>query len=128
MALGSKGGDILALEGDLGSGKTTFIKGFAKALGIENEITSPTFVLLKKYRLRSPFKGIEFLVHVDCYRIDSAEDAESIGLFEYFGQKNCLLVLEWPNKVKNVLPGNIKQIKFEYINETTRKIIVEEKE
>lgn len=114
-------GGVLALSGDLGAGKTTFVKGLAKGLGISKNITSPTFVILKSYQ--TDYKGdIKKLVHVDCYRMKDENDAEGIGLPEYFNQKDCLVLIEWPEKIKKILPESAKFINFEYLYENSRKI------
>lgn len=119
-------GDIVALYGDLGSGKTTFTRGLAKALGIEKEITSPTFVIMKEYAISGNKKGITRLAHIDCYRMKSLEDAESIGIHEIFRSKDKVTVLEWPENIEKLLSDYCpKKIKFEYIDETTRKITIE---
>lgn len=129
LALKAKPGDIFALEGDLGSGKTTFTKGFASALGVEENITSPTFVLLKKYSLPKNQQKISFLIHIDCYRMESELDAYSIGMDELFENNNSVILLEWPSKIKEMLPQRTIELKLEYIDETTRKIsIIENKE
>lgn len=124
LAVKAKPGDIFALEGDLGSGKTTFIKGFAKALGVKNEITSPTFVLLKKYKIPKSGNGLKNLIHIDCYRINSVEDAYSIGITELFLEKDSVMLIEWPSKIKEILPQKVIKLSFKYINESTRKILV----
>lgn len=111
-------GDIFALQGDLGSGKTTFVKGFAKALGIKKEITSPTFVFLKQYPIDS--RGITLLVHVDCYRISSREDAQSIGLLEFFDREDIILLIEWPERIEELLPERTNMLRFSYIDDKTR--------
>lgn len=120
----------MALYGDLGSGKTTFTKGLAKALGITSQISSPTFVVLKEYKIEKKElirnNNIEKLVHVDCYRFGSYEDAYSIGLPEYFEQKNILLVIEWPEKIEKILPTRTKKIIFSYLDERQRKVSYEE--
>lgn len=114
------------MSGDLGSGKTTFVKAFAKQAGIKKEITSPTFVILKQYLIPSSNeKSAEYLIHVDCYRMGSEEDAYSIGLPEYFERKDAIIFVEWPEKINKILPKRTKKIKFEYLDETTRKITVE---
>jgi len=113
-------GDVFALVGDLGSGKTTFAKGFAKALGIKKEITSPTFVISKVYPLSG--KNFSKLIHVDCYRLSGEEDAEAIGLSEYFQQKDSIILLEWPENIKDALPKKAKRIYFKYIDKNTREI------
>lgn len=122
----AKAGDIFALSGELGSGKTTFVKAFAKALGVKQEITSPTFVLLKQYNLPVAFNSkAKFLVHVDCYRMETVEDAHSIGLSEYFGRDDVIILIEWPEKIKEILPPNIINIGFDYLDEYSRSIKVE---
>jgi len=123
----SSGGDIFALSGDLGSGKTTFTKAFAKCAGVKKEVTSPTFVLMKQYQIPKPAdKKTKYLIHVDCYRMESEDDAYSVGLVEYFGRKDVMILIEWPEKISKIFPKNIKNIKFKYIDETTRKIIVKD--
>lgn len=124
VASSAKPGDVFSLFGDLGSGKTTFTKGFALALGIEKYITSPTFVISKEYLIsNSPIKK---LVHVDCYRLSSETDAENIGLTDYLSGGEAVLVLEWPENIEKILPNHTKKIYFEYLDEKTRKIKVSE--
>ncbi len=116
------GGEILALSGNLGAGKTTLIKGIAAGLGIKKIITSPTFVLMKVYKVKH--KNIKRLVHIDCYRIKKPSDIIAIGATEYFGKKDTVTVIEWPEKIKKILPRQILKIKLEYKkNNQTRKII-----
>ena len=102
-----KGGEVLALFGDLGAGKTTFIKGVAKGLGIKKVITSPTFVLMKPYDLtnkNSNKSNITRMVHIDCYRVNSHKAIEDIGAVEYFSDPNTIVVIEWPERIKKILP------------------------
>jgi len=113
----------LALEGNLGSGKTAFTKGIAVALGIDDQITSPTFVILKNYTLKTQNSKLKSLVHIDCYRI-SEEDAEAVGLSEYLELKNNITVVEWPENIKSLLPKRTKHIKFEHLGENKRKIVI----
>jgi tRNA threonylcarbamoyladenosine biosynthesis protein TsaE len=114
-----KGGEIIALFGDLGSGKTTFTKGVADGLGIKKDITSPTFVISKLYHFGSDRK----LVHIDSYRLNSSDDFESIGLFEQINS-NTVIVVEWPEKIWSKIKEYATRINFEYINENERKITV----
>lgn len=106
-----RGREIIALEGDLGAGKTTLIKGIARGLGTRKAITSPTFVLMKVYtdftdkihglhRLR-----IKRLVHVDAYRVKDWRDLRDIGVEEYLGEKNSVVVIEWAERVKKLFHG-----------------------
>lgn len=92
---------MLWLKGNLGSGKTTFLKGLAKGLGVRNVVTSPTFVLMKVYQAKH--KHIRTFVHVDCYRLPGAELA-AIGLGDYLNEPNTVVAIEWANK----LPKNPK--------------------
>lgn len=115
-------GDVLALYGDLGSGKTTFTNGLAKHFGIEKPITSPTFVIQKSYRIEKNESGIVELVHIDAYRMSGSEDAESIGLPEYFNRNDVITIIEWPERIEDMLPERTKKIRFEYLDENRRKI------
>ncbi|MDD7166185.1 MAG: tRNA (adenosine(37)-N6)-threonylcarbamoyltransferase complex ATPase subunit type 1 TsaE, partial [Clostridia bacterium] len=99
-----RGGDVLLLDGEMGAGKTVFTKGIALALGINAEITSPTYAYLNDYDGK--------LYHYDCYRLSSGEDAEALGLTEYFyGDGVC--VVEWSENIADVLPDNCKRVKIE---------------
>ncbi len=108
-----RGGDVLLLDGEMGAGKTVFTKGIALALGINAEITSPTYAYLNDYDGK--------LYHYDCYRLSSGEDAEALGLTEYF-YGNGVCVVEWSENIADVLPGNCKRVKIEKIDLNTRKI------
>lgn len=117
-----QGGEVIALSGDLGTGKTTFVKGVAKAFGIARDITSPTFAILKEYPVN--FGRIKKMVHVDAYRLAGAKDAEAIGLPEFFDNQNAVTLIEWPENIETLLPQRMKILKFEYIDEKTRKITI----
>jgi len=105
---------VVALEGDLGGGKTTFIQGFAKGLGIKDKITSPTFVIMKKY---------DFLYHIDCYRIKD-KDLLELDFNEIISNNRNFIVIEWAERVKKILPKNTLWLKFEYIDKNKRKILI----
>ncbi len=115
------GGEVLALVGNLGAGKTVFVKGLAKALGIEENVTSPTFVLMKIYQTNH--QQIKRLVHVDCYRLDKAEDLEEIGLSDYLHNSENIVVIEWADRIAS-LPKNTININIEYVNSAERNISV----
>lgn len=108
-----KGGEILALSGNLGTGKTQFTKGLAEYFKIKNPITSPTFVVMKIYPVKKN-KNINKLSHMDVYRLETGEDALAIGLGEYMEDKNCLTIIEWAERIKNILPKDTIWIKFDY--------------
>lgn len=105
--------EVLALIGDLGTGKTTFTKGLAQALGIKDKIKSPTFVLLKEY-----VSEYGKLVHVDAYRLET--NFEDIGLTDYFG--HAVVLIEWADRLEELLPKGVKKIRFKHVSETQREI------
>ena len=103
---------IICLDGDLGSGKTVFTKGFAQALGIDENITSPTFSIIKEYN-----SGEMPLYHMDVYRLDGKIDG--VGIEDYFN-KNGIVIIEWADTIKNYLPAERLDIKIKVIDEDTR--------
>jgi len=98
-----RGGQIIALQGDLGAGKTTLTKFLAKELGVKKHITSPTFVLMKVYPINKPSLSITKLVHVDCYRLEDPQELFYLGIEEYLNHEGRLVVIEWADKIKNYL-------------------------
>lgn len=113
IAKKTKPGEVLALYGDLGSGKTTFTRYFVEALGLENRVQSPTFVIERKYGNVN---------HVDLYRLTSEKEIEDLGLEELLSDKKAITVIEWPELAEKFLPKDVVKIHFEYVNENTRKI------
>jgi len=116
------GGEVIALFGDLGSGKTIFVQGLAKGLGIKRKITSPTFVFMRQY----PFflKRIPMtFYHIDLYRGESDQDFEALGLEEIFAP-DAIVVLEWAEKIKKELPKKRIEVNLEKVNDRTRKITI----
>jgi tRNA threonylcarbamoyladenosine biosynthesis protein TsaE len=111
---------IVALSGELGSGKTAFVKCVAKNLGINEDITSPTFVIMKNYGLLT--KNYKLLIHIDAYRLNSYKELENLRWQEIYNDPNNLIFLEWPERVLELIPNDAKKINFEFIDETTRKI------
>ncbi|MDD5290143.1 MAG: tRNA (adenosine(37)-N6)-threonylcarbamoyltransferase complex ATPase subunit type 1 TsaE [Patescibacteria group bacterium] len=120
-----KPGAVLALVGDLGAGKTHFVKGLAEYFGIKKNITSPTFVLLKIYPITKVYperaeraegsrnrNKIKKLIHLDCYRLSHPDELLAIGFREFLQDKNCLVVIEWADKIKTLLPKNTTWLKF----------------
>jgi tRNA threonylcarbamoyladenosine biosynthesis protein TsaE len=113
------GGEVLALTGDLGAGKTVFTKGLAVGLGIKKIITSPTFVLMKVYDSAKRLK----LAHLDCYRLSSPQELVDIGILDYLGQKDCVTVIEWAEKIKTLLPKETIWVKFKLGKNSNERII-----
>ena len=105
-------GMIICLDGELGSGKTIFVKGFAKSLGLEENITSPTFNIVKEYNT-----GEMSLYHMDVYRLETGD--ESIGFEDYFNSEG-ISIIEWSELIEDLLPEERLDIKFNVIDENTR--------
>lgn len=119
-----KPGNIVALYGDLGAGKTTFVRYLVSALGFKDRVQSPTYVLIRKYsRIQtSIFKRI---YHADLYRLTSEAELSDLGLQELFSEKDSLIVIEWPEIVERYLPRSSVKVYFEYVDEKTRRINVQ---
>ncbi len=117
-----EGGEVIALSGNLGVGKTVFVKALAAALGIKEDVNSPTFVLMKVYDIKH--KNIRQFVHADCYRLEAAEDLRDIGLSDFL-EDNAVIVIEWADKINN-LPSNAINVKFDYINDSKRRIVIDD--
>lgn len=108
---------VICLDGELGSGKTVFVKGFASALGINDNITSPTFNLVKEY-----VNGELPLYHMDMYRVE--ENDKNIGIEDYF-VKNGVTIIEWSELITDLLPEERLNIKIKVIDENTRVLVLE---
>ena len=113
---------VFVLSGDLGAGKTTFSKGFAKGLGVEDIVTSPTFTILNEY------SGKLKLFHFDMYRLSSTDEAYALGFEEYFDAKNLpgVILVEWAENVPGLIQKPYTEICFEKIDDEKRKITLEE--
>jgi len=120
-----KGGEVVALYGDLGAGKTTFTQGLAEALGIKQRLVSPTFVLYKKYRLeQSPQNkaDLQILNHIDCYRLGEPANLTAFDTEEIFNDPTAVTVIEWPERIGKLLPKEAIKIKFVALDENKRQI------
>lgn len=114
---------VIGLRGDLGGGKTTFLKGFAKGLGIKEPVLSPTFNIFRKYEL----KGGRFkrFYHFDCYRIEKEQEIIDLGFGEMVSDPGNIIAVEWSEMIEGILPGGTIGIEFEFIDETTRRISID---
>ncbi len=112
---------VIALEGDLGAGKTTFTQAFAKALGVAKQLKSPTFVLMKHYALHD-VPGYSTLYHLDCYRLQNPKDLEPLGVEHILKQPGNIVLIEWAERVKDVLPPEHIRIQIEHSTEQERNI------
>ncbi len=110
-------GDVVLLEGEMGAGTTVFVKGLARGLGIEEEITSPTYAYMNDYG------GV--LYHYDCYRLKSGAEAEALGLTDYF-YAGGICVIEWPQNIADVLPAGAKRVRIVRRGEKEREIVADE--
>lgn len=107
----TKGALVVGLSGDLGAGKTIFTKAVAKHLGVKDKISSPTFVILKKYSIN--LKGYKFLFHIDAYRLKDEKELLHLGWEEIVGNKEHLIFIEWPENVSKIISSNAR---FVYIS------------
>lgn len=114
-------GDVVALSGPMGAGKTAFSKAFAKGLGIEMTVNSPTFTLLNIYD-----DGRIPMYHFDCYRIEEPDEIYAVGFDDYiYGDGVC--VIEWPEIIKDILPTDIILVKIDVLSEDRREITIEDR-
>ena len=110
---------LIAFYGNLGAGKTTFIKELCSRLGVEDNVCSPTFTIVNEYRAVDG----DSVFHFDFYRIDSLREAEDLGLEEYF-YSGCFCFMEWPEKVAELLPEEVVEVRIEPVDEVTRRILI----
>ena len=111
-----KGGEVIALSGPLGSGKTTFVQFLAKALGVKQAVRSPSFIILQIFNLQATSYKLKpkLLCHVDCYRLKNADELAALGLLDYLGKPSVITVIEWAEKIKKVLPSKTIWLRFQY--------------
>ena len=115
-----KPGSVLALYGDLGSGKTVFSRGFARGLGVTEAVTSPTFTIVQEYKLE---KG-GMLYHLDLYRISDSNAALVFGIEEFLGDPKAFALLEWPERIADILPRDTIKVTISPVDESTREISI----
>ena len=113
---------VIGLEGELGSGKTTFIKAFSRKLGIRKRLTSPTFVILRRYTIKD--RQFTNLYHIDCYRLNKSKELLDLGFKEIINNSRNIVLIEWAEKIKSILPRNTLWIKFEIRSNKERKIVI----
>lgn len=134
-----RGGEIICLSGDLGAGKTTFTQGLLQGLGISGPYTSPTFAIIKEYKLatdnpqlttrkRSP--KLSAVYHIDAYRV-SADDLVGLGWQDFAGQSDTVVIIEWAERARRIIPnppaGGALWLDFEWLDEKRRKITISQK-
>tara|TARA_B100000745_G_scaffold300609_1_gene255963 strand:- start:4333 stop:4767 length:435 start_codon:yes stop_codon:yes gene_type:complete len=116
---------VLALHGDLGSGKTTFVQELAKNLGVVDEVVSPTFVIQKQYVLEN--QKFDQLIHIDAYRLTEGAQIHVLNWDEISKTSGNLICIEWPENIKDALRSSTQHLYFTYIDEDTRDISYGEK-
>ena len=116
---------VVGLYGDLGSGKTTFTKSFISAFGVKQTVTSPTFVIEKIYKLPNGNKNFKIIIHIDAYRLNSGEEMKDLGWDKISNDPKNIILIEWPEKIADILPKNIKKIEFKFIDEDKREVSFE---
>lgn len=119
-----KSATVLALVGDLGGGKTTFLQGFARGLKIKEKILSPTFIIIRRIGFLLPKTGAGNFYHIDCYRIRNSEEILSLGFKGIIKDPGNVLAIEWADKIKKILPKKITVVNFYFISDKKRKIVI----
>ena len=113
---------VLALNGELGGGKTTFLQGFAKGIGVKKRILSPTFVIMRSFKLDGP--SFSAFYHLDCYRIKKAKELFVLGFEEILSNPKNIIAIEWAERIQKLLPKSTKLITFKFYNKKEREIVI----
>ena len=111
---------VLALVGDLGSGKTTFARAFAEGLGVKEKIKSPTFIIFRKSNIKN--KNFLYFYHFDVYRINSEKEILNLGWKEIISNPENIVLAEWADKIENILPKNSVKINFKHLKGDKREM------
>lgn len=122
LAKNFKDGGVIALSGPLGAGKTTFTQGFTQGLGIKEKVLSPTFILMRQYKIPNKTEGLFF--HLDLYRLENIKDIKELGISEIFSQSKNIILIEWAEKIMEFLPKKTVWIYFKPISEDKREISI----
>lgn len=120
------GGQVVCLSGDLGGGKTTFMKGLARGLGVTGTITSPTFVVEAAYKVKSKKEKVKKLYHFDVYRVKSAREMLALGWEEVLVDPDGVVVVEWAERIAEILPAKCIWVRFKFVDQNTREIKIME--
>ncbi len=113
---------VIGLKGNLGGGKTTFLQGFAKGLGIKQKILSPTFVIAKRFSLENKF--FSNFYHIDCYRLSKAKEVDSLGLKDILADFRNIVAVEWVENIRKFIPNNAVWICFYHVEKNKRRILI----
>ena len=113
---------VITLSGDLGSGKTTLVKEIAESILVEEKVVSPTFVILKKYKINNKDLKFKNLIHIDAYRIEKQSELEYLKMEDFLENKDNLIMIEWPENIENIINRAHCNIQIEHIDEESRKV------
>lgn len=114
---------ILALRGELGSGKTTFVQGLARELGLDEKIQSPTFILMKLYQLPRRVKNFKHFIHIDAYRLQNISETRHLNLKSLLQDRDAVVVIEWAERIKKLVPKEALWIHFKHGKRTCERVI-----
>jgi tRNA threonylcarbamoyladenosine biosynthesis protein TsaE len=117
-----KGACVVALEGELGVGKTTFTQGFVRSLNIKQKVKSPTFLLMRSYILPTP--KFKLLYHIDCYRINSYKELVPLDIRGILKDPDNLVLIEWAERIKSIIPKDRILVHIDHIDSKTRKLTI----
>lgn len=124
IGCGLSGGEIFFLTGQLGAGKTCFVKGIAKGLDVRETITSPTFTLIQKLNIKRKKSQVKYLIHIDLYRLKKHDEIIQLGLEEFFTPQH-IVCIEWAEKLKGIFPDiQATSVEFTYNKENEREITI----
>ncbi len=115
---------IIALSGELGSGKTTFTQGILKGLGMKGPYISPTFLVMKNYKLKAKSQKLKAVCHIDAYRV-KAKDILALGWEEIIRGKSSIITIEWADRIRKIIPKKAIWIKFKWLGKNERKITLQ---
>ncbi len=115
---------IISLNGDLGSGKTTFLQGFAAGLGIKEKILSPTFVIAKRFEIKGKKQQYKNFYHIDCYRLTGLADLKTFNFQEIISGGKNIIAIEWADKIRKAIPSPDISIAFKFLDKNKREIIL----
>lgn len=115
---------VIALIGELGGGKTTFLQGFAKGLGVKEKILSPTFVIMRKFKICADSPQFLSFYHIDCYRIQNPKEILMLGFRKIISDQQNIVAIEWADKTEKIMPKDALWVKFQFIDKNKRKITI----
>ncbi len=115
---------LIGLEGNLGGGKTTFLQGFAKGLGIKEKVLSPTFIILRRFKVQGLKFKIQNFYHIDCYRIEKPKEILRLGFKKIISNPENIIAIEWVDKVRKIMPQGTIWLNFKFVDKNKRKIAI----